>query len=146
MARTAAYSGPNRRFAKPSPLVVGLAALAVCGIAFATLCPIELRPRMAEPDAERFAAFFGLGGLIALAAGRRWIGATAAVMLLAFGFEAAQLVVPGRDAMLSDAIIKAMGGVCGSAAAQAVFAARRLAVRLSDVLGRRAKPGSALVN
>ena len=141
MARTAAYFGPNRRIARPSPLVVGLAVLAIAGIAFATLCPIRLRPRMADPDAERFAAFFALGALIALASGRRWIGATLAVMLLAFGFEAAQIAAPGRDPMLSDAIIKAMGGVCGSAAAQAAFAVRRLAVRVS---ARSSKAASAL--
>ena len=137
MARRAAYSGPNRRIARPSPVVVGLAVLAVAGIAFATLCPIELRPRMGDPDTERFAAFFVLGALIAQACGRRWLGATAAVMLLAFGFEAAQLAAPGRDPMLSDAIIKALGGVCGSAAAQAVFAVRRLTLSLSALLARR---------
>ena len=123
-----------------------LAVLAVGGIAFASLCPIALRPRMADPDAERFAAFFVLGGLIALASGRRWIGATAAVMLLAFGFEAAQLAAPGRDPMLSDAIIKAMGGVCGSAAAQAVFAVRRLAARLTGRLAWWRKARSILAS
>ena len=124
-------------------MVVGLAVLGAAAIAFVTFCPIGLRPHLASPDAERFAAFLVLGGLIALAAGRRWARATALVVFLAFGFEAGQLLVPGRDAMASDAIIKAMGGVSGCAAAQAFFALRRLSVRLSGAMARRRTPISA---
>jgi len=145
MVSLSAYAGPNRRLAKPSPLIVGLAALGAAGIAFATLCPQSLRPHMGDPDAERFAAFMILGALIALAAGRRWARATMAIVTLAVGLEAAQLIVPGRDAMLADAIIKAMGGVCGVASAQAFFILRRLALRFAGVLAarRRAEPALA---
>ena len=144
MVSTTAYAGPNRRLAKPSPLVIGLAVLGLGGIAFATLCPIGLRPHMADPDSERFAAFMVLGAVIALAAGRRWASATAAILVLAFGLEAAQLLVPGRDAMLADAIIKAMGGVCGVAAGQAFFILRRLAQQLSAAIAARRKAEPAL--
>ncbi|WP_394761011.1 VanZ family protein [Phenylobacterium sp.] len=143
MARTASWTGPDRRLARPSPVVVGLAVLGAAAIAFVTFCPIGMRPHLASPDAERFAAFFVLGGLIALAAGRRWVSATVAVVALAFAFEAGQLIIPGRDAMLSDAIVKALGGVCGCAVGQAFFALRRLVLRLSVVAARRRTPVSA---
>ena len=143
MARTASWAGPDRRLARPSPVVVGLAVLGAAAIAFVTFCPIGMRPHLASPDAERFAAFFVLGGLIALAAGRRWVSATVAVVALAFAFEAGQLIIPGRDAMASDAIVKALGGVCGCAAGQTAFAVRRLADRLSRIADQRRKAAPA---
>jgi hypothetical protein len=131
MAAPAPHARPERRLARPSPLVVGLALAAIAGIAFVTLCPIELRPRLASPTQERLAAYFVLGVLVTLAAGRHWLGATAVVLILAFGLEAAQALAPGRDPAMSDALVKALGGVLGSAAAQLVFPIRRLAARMS---------------
>ena len=138
MATAISYIGPNRRLAKPSPLLVGLVVLGVAGIAYATLCPISLRPHLASANQERFGAYFVLGILIALAAGRRWMAATAFVVVLACGLEAAQLLVPGRDATVSDALVKALGGVFGSTAGQFIFPLGRLIARESGLADRRA--------
>jgi hypothetical protein len=139
MAAPESHARPERRLARPSPLVVGLALTAVAAIAFVTLCPIGLRPRLASATQERLCAYFVLGVLIALAAGRRWLGATAVVLILAFGLEAAQALAPGRDPAMSDALVKAFGGVLGAAAAQLVFPVRRLIVRISRPAARPAE-------
>jgi hypothetical protein len=136
------YAGPERRFSKPSPVFIALAVLGVAGIAYATLCPIGMRPHLASADQERFGAYFVLGGAVALAAPRRWLSSTLFVVALAIGLEASQLLVPGRDARVGDALIKACGGVLGSAVGHAVFPAKRLAMRL---LGWDAKPALAPV-
>jgi len=135
MAIDAAHAGPERRVARPSPSRIGLAALAVAAIAFVTLCPIGLRPHLASGDEERFAAFLALGVLAGRAAGRRGLVATAAVVLLAFGLEGAQGLAPGRHAALSDALVKALGGVVGAAAAQLAYPLMR---RLRGGAGRAA--------
>lgn len=131
MTSASDYAGPDRRRAKPSPLLIGLAALGIAAIAFVTLCPPDLRPRLASANEERFAAYFVLGILLALASGRRRLAATAIVLLLAFGLEAAQHLAPGRHAMAADALIKALGGVVGVVVGQLAFPARRLAARLA---------------
>lgn len=120
------HARPERRISRPSPRIVGLAALAVAGLAFVTLCPIGLRPHLAPANEERFAAYFVLGILIALAAQRRWLAATACVVVLAFGLEAAQLLAPGRHAQLSDALVKAMSGALGSTTGQFIYPLKRL--------------------
>ena len=126
------YLGADRRRAKPSPLMIGLALVGVATIAFATLCPADLRPHLATPNAERFDAYLVLGALVGLAAGRRALGATAVVVLLAVGLEAAQCFTPGRDPAISDALIKALGGVVGSAGVQLRYPLRRLVARIAD--------------
>jgi hypothetical protein len=126
MATTILETRPERRRAKPSVLLIALAILSAAAIAFVTLCPIGLRPHFGSANNERFTAFFALGALVALAAQRRSLGALALVVFLAFGLEAAQSLVPGRHGMLSDAIVKALGGVLGCAAAQLSFPLRRL--------------------
>lgn len=135
MATATSHIGPDRRLAKPSPLLVGLVVLGVASISFATLCPISLRPHLASANEERFGAYFVVGVLIALVAGRRWLAATTFVAVLAFGLEAAQLLVPGRDAVVSDALVKALGGVLGSAAGQFIFPLKRLIARESHLVG-----------
>jgi hypothetical protein len=125
MATDTAYAGPERRVARPQLKWMGLAALSLAAIVFVTLCPIGLRPHLLTGDEERFAAFLVLGALTGLAAGRRGLAATAAVVLLAFALESAQGLAPGRHAALSDAVVKALGGVVGAAAAQLVFPLRR---------------------
>ncbi len=129
MATTILQTRPERRRAKPSVLLIALAILSAEVIGLATLCPISLRPHLWSANHERFVAYFGLGALIALAAQRRWLGALALTVFLAFGLEAAQRLVPGRHAMLSDATVKALGGVLGCAAAQLAFPLRRLLAR-----------------
>ncbi|HEY8002901.1 MAG TPA: hypothetical protein VIE16_01670 [Phenylobacterium sp.] len=129
MPADTAHAGSERRVAPPSPRWIGLAALALAGVAFVTLCPIGLRPHLAGADKERFAAFLVLGALFGRAAGRRGLAATAAVVLLAFALELAQGLAPGRHAASSDALVKALGGVTGVAAAQLWFPLRRWRLR-----------------
>ena len=140
---TAAISrhAPERRRATPSKTAVGAALAGVAAIAFVTLCPIALRPHLAPASVERLAAYAVLGALISRAAGRRGLQATAWVVILAFGLEAAQRLSPGRHAQMADALVKGLGGVLGVAAVQMLFPLRRLAVRLSGL----ADPAWALV-
>ena len=130
MATATAPNGLNRRFARPSPIIVGLALLSAGAIAFATLCPIGMRPHVLPANGERFLAYALLGALVSRASGRRWLLATAIVVFVALGLEAAQWLVPGRDAAMADAMVKALGGVLGSGAAQLVYPIRRLVTRL----------------
>jgi hypothetical protein len=143
MTTYAPYRGPNRRRSRPSPLVVGLAVLAVAAVAFVTLCPIGLRPHLTAANAERFDAYLVLGVLVGLAAGRRGLTAAAFVVSLAIALEAAQVLAPGRHAAVSDAFVKALGGVFGVAAVQISYSLRRLLARVGDfsltpTSGRRA--------
>ena len=125
MATPIPKTRPERRQAKPSVTLILLAALGAEAIGLATLCPINLRPHLWSANHERFAAYLVLGAMISLAAQRRWLSALALTVFLAFGLEAAQRLIPGRHAVLSDATIKALGGVLGCAAAQVSFVLRR---------------------
>ncbi len=98
----------------PLPFVV-LAALLFCAIAAATLCPQALRPHLGPADLERFGAYLAFGLCTAWAFPRRPLAVVVVVALAAFGLEAAQKLAPGRDAHLSDASVKALGGLCGAA-------------------------------
>jgi hypothetical protein len=119
------YSGPERRVAKASTAMIALAALAAGAIAFATLCPISLRPHLGSPDQERFGAYFVLGVILSQAAPRRsWVVLTL-IVFLAMALEAAQLFVPTRDGRFSDACVKATGGVLGAQAGFLSHAIRR---------------------
>jgi VanZ family protein len=124
-SRRRRYAGAERRVARPSPIAVGLALLVFAGIAFATLCPQNLRPHLAGPDQERFGAYFVLGVCAAFAFPRRANLVVFGVSLAAFALEAGQLLIPGRDAGFSDACVKAMGGLWGVFAAQASYAVKR---------------------
>ena len=92
-------------------LVLGWLAVAV--IVYSTLSPIHLRPRTGHPDFERFAAFFLAGACFAVAYPHQRRLVSAAIVGGACVLEAAQLLVPGRDAHIHDAAIKALGGVVG---------------------------------
>ncbi|MBS0331918.1 MAG: VanZ family protein [Proteobacteria bacterium] len=138
MAKAAPYPGPERRIAKPSPAMIGLAAFGLMAIAFVTLCPIGLRPSLGDANLERFVAYLGLGGLFALAAGRRVLAATVAVIVFALALEAAQRLAPGRHAVPAEAILKALGGVVGVTGAQLRWPLRRLAARLGLAPARAA--------
>jgi VanZ family protein len=91
-----------------------LAGAVFCAIAFATLCPQSLRPHLGPADIERFGAYMALGLCVACALPRRPLPVMAIVVVAAFGLEAAQRLVPGRDAHLNDAMVKATGGLCGA--------------------------------
>ncbi|THD60221.1 hypothetical protein [Phenylobacterium sp.] len=122
--------GHERRRAKPSPWKIGLAALAIAAIVFVTLCPAGLRPHFAPANLERFGAYFVMGALVVLAAGRRVLAATALVVALAVVLEAAQALAPGRDPAAADAIVKALGGVTGAALVAISYPVRRWLARL----------------
>ncbi len=126
MATAMAHNGPNRRLSRPSPAIVALAVLGLIGVTYSTLCPIGLRPHLAGANQERFVAYAVLGAVVSRAAGRRWLAATAIVVGLALGLEAAQALAPGRHATLPDAMVKALGGVLGCGLAQLAYPVRRL--------------------
>lgn len=136
LAKSSRYSGVERRVAKPSPKLVAAAILGVLGITYATLCPIELRPQLGSADEERFGAYFALGVIVSLVAPRRAGAVFSLLVLLAFGLEAAQRLVPGRHGEFADACVKATGGVCGAQLGFASFALRRWLERATRPLNR----------
>lgn len=83
-------------------------------ILIVTISPIQFRPITGEPaDLERFAAFFLVGFLFALAYPRHWI----AVLMLTIGcagmFELMQRLAPGRHGEFADFVFKAVGAMAG---------------------------------
>lgn len=83
-------------------------------ILIVTISPIQFRPITGElADLERFAAFFLVGFLFALAYPRHWI----AVLLLTIGcagmFELLQRLAPGRHGEFADFVFKAVGAMAG---------------------------------
>lgn len=125
MTVSPADTGRDRRRMRPSPLAIALACAGLIAIAYATLCPIALRPHLASANVERFAAFLALGLLVSRAAGRKALFATAAVVIAAIALEAAQRLAPGRHPAIADATVKALGGVIGVAAFQLSFPFKR---------------------
>jgi VanZ family protein len=111
-------------------LVSAFAWACLALIAFATLCPAQLRPELAanESDSivllEHVGAFFLLGLLFTISH-RRHQGL---VFLIVFGsaivLELLQLVVPDRDARLVDAAEKLVGGGLGIVATQCALLIR----------------------
>ena len=87
--------------------------LALAFIAYATLSPIDDRPVLATPHFEHFAAFALVGFSFGLAYPRRLVLIAFLVLISAFGLEAMQLLTPDRHGRLIDAVIKAVGGICG---------------------------------
>ncbi len=82
-------------------------------IAFWTLGPLADRPRLAPPQLERFGAYFVLGALFVWAYGHPRLIASLLVVV-AVGLELSQLIVPGRDAGVPDAIAKSLGAIAGA--------------------------------
>ena len=112
--------------ASPSLPSSTLATLAVRGAAWAllaavlvmTLGQIGLRPVTGHSAGfERFAAFAVIGGLFGLAYPRRWPMILALVIGSAAALEILQELAPGRHGRLADFAVKAVGGLCGIAAA-----------------------------
>lgn len=96
-------------------LVIALACAAF--IIFATLSPIQLRPKTGHFNIERFAAFFVLGAAFVAAYPKYWLIVAIGVVTGACGLEVGQLYVPGRDGDVHDAILKSFGGLTGVAVA-----------------------------
>jgi glycopeptide antibiotics resistance protein len=92
-----------------------LAWALLLGIVFVTLSPIGLRPETgASPRLERFAAFFILSAAFTLAYPHRLVRVLLLVAAAAIGLELLQLIVPTRDARLSDMLVKLLGGGVGA--------------------------------
>jgi hypothetical protein len=132
------YVGPERRTTKPPVALIFLSLMAVAAIAYATLCPIGLRPHLATADQERFGAYLVLGFLLSFTLPRRWAAVSVLVVLLACGLEAGQLLVPGRDAHVHDALVKSLGGVAGVSLGCSVYRLKRLVARALEA----AKPST----
>ena len=96
--------------------------LALAFIAFVTLSPIDDRPSIAGVQVEHFAAFALLGLALVLGYPRRLLAIIVIVIGSAFALEALQLLTPDRHGRLLDAMVKAIGGVCGIAAGKLVLA------------------------
>ena len=91
-----------------------LAWAALAAIAFVTLSPIGIRPRIPMPvDLERALAFCVTGLLFALAYPRHIGWAAAIVLLGVFGLELLQELRPDRHAQFADAVVKAAGASLG---------------------------------
>jgi VanZ family protein len=97
-----------------------LAWLIAAAVIVVTLGPVSIRPQFGHPQIERFAGFFILAISWSWAYGKRLRWVFAGLVLSAVLLEAAQLLVPGRDAGVLDALVKvagAAGGVISAAAA-----------------------------
>jgi VanZ family protein len=99
--------------------------LALAFIVYATLSPIEDRPVMAGPQLEHFAAFGLVGLAFGLAYPNRLLLIVAIVVGSAFGLEVLQLLTPDRHGRVLDAVMKAVGGVCGIGAGQLISSVLR---------------------
>lgn len=91
-----------------------LAWLLFTVIAYSTMSPLDLRPRIGHlVHLERFGAF-GLLGLLFAIAYPRWIGRVLVLVLAtAVGFELLQMVSADRHARVTDVAVKLAGGACG---------------------------------
>jgi hypothetical protein len=120
---------PERRRKLMSAEWLLLAGGALAVIVFATLCPIEWRPRLSDnPDMERLAAFAVLGFAAKFAFPRKHLWTILGIALFAAGLEAAQGLVPGRHAHLWDAAVKMLGAAAGVQFGLAALIFRRVAV------------------
>jgi len=115
----------ERRSRKFPWRVAAACGAVLAGIVFLTACPISLRPTSGDANVDRAAAYSVLGFLAGLTLRRRPLLAVAAVLFMAFGLEAVQFLIPGRDPRIGDACVKAASGVLGVMAASGVFPASR---------------------
>jgi hypothetical protein len=121
---------PERRRKLMSVEWLLLAGLALAVIVFATLCPMAWRPRLSRnPDLERFVAFAAVGFAAKLAFPRKHVWTILGLGLAAAGLEAAQRLVPGRDAHLWDAGVKMLGAAAGVQLGLVSLIARRALAR-----------------
>jgi VanZ family protein len=91
--------------------------LLLAAIAFVTLSPIDLRPRIGHASVERFLAFVALGAAFGVGYPHRARFAVAITALAALGLEVAQLFAHGRHGRIVDAGEKLAGGMTGLAIA-----------------------------
>lgn len=96
-----------RRICQIAALALALATV------FVTLGPISDRPQTGYPQTERFVAYFVLGAAFSVAYPRYRVWSASGIVVGSIVLELGQLLVPGRDAGLPDAISKALGGITG---------------------------------
>ncbi|WVT77035.1 VanZ family protein (plasmid) [Sinorhizobium chiapasense] len=83
-------------------------------IAYSTISPLELRPRIGHlVHLERFGAFGLLGLLFAIAYPRQIGRVLVLVLATAIGFELLQMISADRHARVTDVAVKLLGGACG---------------------------------
>lgn len=87
--------------------------LALAFIIYATLSPIDARPVLSSPHREHFAAFALMGLAFGLAYPNRVLLVVVIVVGAAAGLEALQVLTPDRHGRVLDALVKALGGICG---------------------------------
>ena len=93
-----------------------IAAWSLVAVIFVTtLGPLSLRPRLADPQLERFCAYLLAAAAFTFAHRRSAWTIGAGFVVLAAGLEVGQLFVPGRDAHIVDAVAKGLGGATGAA-------------------------------
>jgi mannose/fructose/N-acetylgalactosamine-specific phosphotransferase system component IIC len=76
-------------------------------------CRSGLRPEIAAPNLERFAAFAVLGLLLGMAYPGRPAFFALLIVAAAVALEFLQLFTPDRDAVLVEMLVKAAGGLAG---------------------------------
>lgn len=102
-------------------------------IAYSTLSPLDLRPRMGTfVHVERFGAFGLMGLLFAIGHPRRLLFVLGLVFATAIGFELLQVVLADRHARIEDLAVKLLGGTCGVASGWILI---RYRSRLLQLLG-----------
>jgi VanZ family protein len=111
-------------------IVAGWLALAF--IVFATLSPAGVRPALAGPHFEHFAAFAVMGFAFGLGYPNRILLVVAFVAGVALGLEGLQLLTPDRHGRAADALVKALGGISGISVGQMVSFLLRLKLDRSD--------------
>src|SRR5579863_9706804 len=90
-------------------IIAGWLALGI--VVLATLSPAGVRPSLASPHLEHFAAFALIGFAFALAYPNRVLLVFAIVVGAAVGLEALQLLTLDRHGRAADALVKALGGI-----------------------------------
>src|ERR1700745_1167278 len=88
-------------------------------IVYATLSPIQARPKVSSPDLEHIAAFAVTGVLFCLAYPRQIVRVSLVVLGSALLLEYLQTLTPDRHGTLLDASEKVFGGTLGIFAARA---------------------------
>jgi VanZ family protein len=107
---------------KPQKLITFAAWALLAFIVYATISPIQDRPRLPTfASLERFGAFFVLGALFRLAYPRQAVLVCLIVIGSAMLLEFAQLLTPDRHGRIHDAIEKIAGGAVGIVAGKAIL-------------------------
>ncbi|MEP9373404.1 VanZ family protein [Mesorhizobium sp. KR1-2] len=119
-----------------------LAWLVFAVIAYSTMSPLDLRPRIGFVHIERFGAFGLLGLLFAIAYPRRLGRVLVLVLATAVGFELLQLISPDRHARLVDLAVKLLGGALGVLGGWLLIRYRPLLLNLLGRINQNAKYGS----